>query len=74
MNSTFIIPVVEMKTGGIEEPLYSADRTIEPQEMLEQDEIRTLSPRNSVLKSEKVSVMARASLGFMTQEQYSLLA
>ncbi len=41
--STFMIPVVEVKLGGIEVPLYSADRAIESQELLAQDEIINVS-------------------------------
>jgi hypothetical protein len=74
VNSTFNIPVVEVKAGGIEEPLYSADREITSQELLMQDESRTVSMPNSVLKFEKISVTVRAPLGLMTQLQNSLLA
>jgi hypothetical protein len=71
--STFMIPVIDVKLGGIEVPLYSADRAIESQELLAQDEIINVSLPSSVLKSEKVRIIICAPSGLTIQQLYSWL-
>ncbi len=67
MNSTFIIPVVEVKLEGIEAPLYVADSVTVLHELFVQLETTTVSMPISVLKSEKNIVTVRAPLGLIIQ-------
>ena len=67
MNSTFTIPVVEVKLEGIEVPLYVADSVMLSHELSLQADTTTVSIPISVLNSKKYIVTVRAPLGVMIQ-------